>query len=189
MRSLTLAAMTAAAFTAGVAHADITENITLTYSSGATFDGTIVCTDDFSAVNSLIGTLNGYDGTVGAGFQGAGFTDPITALSPLNYNLSPNTFFTQLSDGGWANLIDFGYSYDSSGITLSPGDVESNPGVIALVGYNNINYGLPPWGDVLVSGSVTPTSVPEPGTLTLLAFGLLGLAVTRRRKTVTASIG
>jgi hypothetical protein len=188
MRSLTLAAMTAAALTAGVAHADVTENLALTYASGATFDGTIVCTDDFSSMNSLIGTLNGYDGAVGPGFRGAGFSDPITALSLSNYNLSPNTFFTQLYDDAGTNLIDFGYSFDSSGITLSPGDVEYTPSA-GLLGYNNINYGLGPYGDVLLSASVTPTSVPEPGTLTLLALGLLGLGVTRRRWTMNASIG
>ena len=58
-----------------------------------------------------------------------------------------------------------------------------------LVGYNNINYGLAPYGDVLVGASVTATSVPEPGTLTLLALGLLALGVTRRRWPMNASIG
>jgi hypothetical protein len=185
MRSLTLAAVTAAALTAGVAHADITENITMTYSSGATFDGTIVCTDDFSSITTLDGILTGYDSS-GQGFQ-AGLSEAITAVSPYNYapvyNLSPNTFFSQLADSGGQNWVDFGYSYDSSGITLSAGGVEPDP-YNGLVGYNNVDY-----ADQLVSESVTATSVPEPGTLTLLAFGLLGLAVTRRRKTVTASIG
>jgi hypothetical protein len=184
MRSLTLAAMTAAALTAGVAHADVTENVDMTYYSGATFDGTIVCTDDFSSITSVNGILTGYDPN-GQGFQGPSYSDPVTALSPYNYaavyHLSPNTFFSQLTDSGGYNWLDFGYSYDSSGITLSPGGVESDPSN-GLLGYNNVNY-----ADQLLSASVT--SVPEPGTLTLLALGLLGLAVIRRRETVNASIG
>jgi PEP-CTERM motif-containing protein len=183
MRSLTFAAMAAAALTAGVAHADVTENIDLTYASGATFDGTIVCTDDFSSITTVNGILTGYDPS-GSGFFGPGFSDPITAVSPANYNLSPNTFFSQLTDSTFANWVDFGYSFDSSGITLSPGGVEPDPNNSGLVGFNNINY-----GDALVDESVTATSVPEPGTLTIFTLGLLGLGVTRRRRTMVAPIG
>jgi PEP-CTERM motif len=169
----------AAALTVGVAHADVTETIDLTYASGATFDGTIVSTSDFSAIISLNGTLKGYDGTLGTGFLGAGFSESITALSPVNYNLSPNTFFTQMYDDTAFNLLDFGYSYDSSGITLSPGGAEDP--TFGLVGYNNINYGT--YGDVLVSGTVT--SALEPATLALLALGLVGVFATHRRRTMT----
>jgi opacity protein-like surface antigen len=170
MRSLTLAAMTAAALTAGVAHADVTETIDLTYSSGATFDGTIVCTDDFSSVTTVNGILTGYDPSF-QGFQGLGVSDPITAVSPLNFNLDPNPFFLQLPDSGGQNWVDIGYSFNSSGITLT-------------TAYNDVNY-----VDQLVSASLAPHPVPEPGTLTLLVLGLLGLAVIRRRETANASIG
>lgn len=178
MRSLTLAAMTAAALTAGVAHADVTENVDLTYSYGSEFVGTIVCTDDFSSILSVNGILNGYSPN-GPGFQGLGSFDPITALSPiLNTDIDPvtgqtvpNPFLIQLQDSLGYNQWDFGYSYDSSGITLTSVN-------------NDVNF-----SDTLVSGLVTPVGVPEPGTLTLFAIGLLGLGVTRRRWTMSASIG
>jgi len=174
MRSLTLAAMTVAALTVGVAHANVTENVDLTYSYNSTFVGTIVCTDDFSSIISVNGILNGYDSSIN-GWQGPGPFDPITAdnaVSPiLNYSPDPTTlFFAQLPDSTQLNWVDFGYSYNSSGITLSSV-------------YNDVDN-----GETLLSGSVTPVSAPEPGTLTLFALGLFGLVVTRRRWTMSASI-
>src|ERR1700739_950350 len=102
MRAFSLAALTAAALTAGVARADITENLALTYQSGATFDGTMVVSDDFTSILTSNGTLSGYDPGI-QGFLGVGYTDPITADVPFNLNLSPNTFFCQLFDGPFGN--------------------------------------------------------------------------------------
>lgn len=172
MRSLTLAALAAATLTAGVAHSNVIENLALKYQSGATFDGTLVLSDDFSSIASVTGTLTGYDSSA-TGFQGLCFSDLITSVSPLNYDLAPSTFFSQLGDSTFANFLDFGYSYDSSGITLSAGGVELEPS-LGLAGYNNINY-----DDQVVSGSVTP--VPEPGALALFSIGLLSLGATRHR--------
>ena len=182
MRSLTLAALTVAALTAGVARADVVDDLSLTYASGATFNGTLVLSDDFSSVLSLNGTLFGYDS--GSQSQGVGLTDPISSLPSIPlfnlgsiYGLGSNVFFSMVSDTGGFNWLDFGYSYTSSGITLNPGGQEDLTYSQSVVGYNNADY-----YDPLVSASAT--SVPEPGTLTLLGLGLLGLAATRRRWTL-----
>lgn len=172
MRSLALAALTAAALTTSVARADFVHSISLTYASGATFDGTLVLSNDFSSVLSLDGTLTGYDPNT-YGFAGNCCTDPISVAFPFNYapydGLGSNIFVTTVPDAGF-NFLDFGYSFDSSGIALNPGGVEG--------GYNNIDY----------TDAVVTAAVPEPGTLALLAVGLLGLAVTHRRWTVKASL-
>jgi hypothetical protein len=188
MRSLTLAAITAAALaSAGVAHADVIENIDLTFVSGAEFIGTIDLSNDFSTLISFGGTLNGYDPS-GTGPFGPGTSDPFTPAFQYNaaadLALGPNMFFAQISDDALVNSLDFGYSYNPSGITLSPGGLEIDG--TPLVGYNNVNY-VAPTGDALSYGTVT--EVPEPATLALLGFGLLGLGVTRRRRTLSPSIG
>jgi PEP-CTERM motif len=180
MRSLTLAAITAAALAgAGVANADVIDQLNLTYASGATFIGTVDISDDFSTVNSFVGVLNGYD-VGGGGYLGAGYSDTITALAPGDYGLAPGTYFSQMVDDSGQNWIDFGYSFDASGITLSPGgtDPEYYNG---LSGSNNVSY-----ADPLVDSTVT--SVPEPGTLALFGLGLLSLGAMRLRRKICRSI-
>jgi hypothetical protein len=187
MRSLTLAAITAAALaSAGVAHANVIDNIDLTFATGAEFIGTLNLTDDFSAVNSLVGTLIGYDAVV-PGYLDPSYSDPFNVVTPTNYcggngaACDPSVaFFSEIMDHSDPSLVinwlDFGYTYDASGITFSAGGVQTG----SSLGLDNLNS---------VDQFDALTSVPEPATLALLGFGLLGLGATRRRRTTSPSIG
>jgi len=53
---------------------------------------------------------------------------------------------------------------------------------LGLVGYNNVDY-----NDLMVSATVT--SAPEPGTLALLALGLLAVGAAARRRSISVAIG
>jgi len=82
MRPLTLAALTSTALTAVVAHAHVT------YASGATLDGSVVCTNNFSSVVSMNAILSGYDSS-GSGFVGRASPTRSRPCFPTTNNRNP----------------------------------------------------------------------------------------------------
>lgn len=150
------------------------ESLSLDFQSGASFSGTVTFTDDYTAVTGIDGTLTGYTAT-DFSYVGGSATDHISwVLNPgynYNYSSTPHVFATYLFDGTAGdfmsvnNVMSFAYDY-SAAPTL----------VLANVGDgNSVNY-----GDLAVSGSLSP--VPLPGAWPMFAAALAGTAALAGRR-------
>jgi hypothetical protein len=170
-RFATTAVLAAACALPGLASANVVENVTMDFQSGATFTGQVTFLDDFSQATAVSGTLNG----------GGYGTDPINWIwSNDSYgDASQNQFANYLMDsrpslyGNYSNWIYLSVDY-------------SNPNELAFVtgGANNmIDY-----RDAMVQGTIA-NAVPEPSTwaLLLVGIGAMGIGTRRRARAAAAA--
>ena len=134
--------------------------VTETFSSGATFDGQVTFTSDFSNVTAVDGWLVG--GTYGA--------DHINWIWNPSANFGGGAslggnFLMSGVQPAWTNFVTFTWNYsDTNNLTFASGSYG-----------NNVNY-----GDSAVSGTIS--NIPEPGSLLLLVVGIFGLAAIQRKQ-------
>ncbi len=187
-----IALVVAALMAASLAKADPTDNLNMTFQSGATFSGVVTFASGYNSVEAVIGTLTGYQDGI-EGYAGSG-ADSISWVwyNGSNYaSTSGEVFGTFLMDGpansgfgsgGFNNWVDFTYDYTNAPTLV----LDSNSSDV-LSGSNFLNGvdGGETYSDPMVSGSLTPTEdtpTPEPSSLWLLGSGLAGLAGMVRRK-------
>jgi len=154
-------------------------HVSMLFQSGATFEGTVSFTGDYSKVTDVTGTLHGY--AYLGGFDGTS-DDSINWVWENGDNFSTGTdnYSTFLMDGAgsgytetgpFSHWIQFAYNYGAAP-TLS-----FTSGVSYGETDNFVDY-----SDPLVSGHIGP--VPEPASWALMVggFGLVGGAMRSRRK-------
>jgi hypothetical protein len=158
---------------ASAANATVVKQVNLDFQSGATFSGTVTFTNGFTSVTGVHGVLDGYQ-YGHAGYRGSG-ADAITWVwAPgTDFATGSHTYLNYLMDGtnssNYSNWLQFGYSYNASGISLFSGGL----GVLGNV--NNVDY-----TDRLISGTIR--NVAEPATLSMVGIALLVLGLALRRR-------
>ncbi|MGD0446277.1 MAG: PEP-CTERM sorting domain-containing protein [Edaphobacter sp.] len=178
IRSLLVAAVLVSATLAARADSFTTFNVNSTYLGGATVDGTLTLdttTDMFTAANL---TVTGSS------------TSPTTGF-PQGFTLTDITSQGEIGALGQYDLQVRSTTAENSFVDLA---ISTPTG--SLAGFNGGT--LPPFGglvDILghevdvTSGSLAPAPAavtPEPGSLLLLATGLMGLAGSRWRRFAAA---
>lgn len=176
---------------ASSAKADPVDHLTLSFASGATFSGDVEFAPDYSSVESVTGTLTGYQyGT--AGFTGSG-SDTIdwvwdSSINQATPSIPGDIYGTFLMDGppnssfggtGYYNWIDLTYDFTGAPTLI----FDNSPDDLLSGGYlpNGVD-GSEDYVDPMVGGEFTPVVTPEPSSLWLLGSGLVGFAGMVRRK-------
>ena len=156
-------------------------DVTMTFASGATFEGTVTFADDFSSYSAVDGQLFGYQNGV---YTGVGSTPINWVWTTGNWSTGSNNFSNWLMGPGpqptYDTYIQLAYNYaDPANLTFTSG--------VSYGGTDNtVNY-----TDAFVRGSFGPVEapVPEPSTwaLMLFGFGAVGFGMRRRKQKLSVS--
>jgi hypothetical protein len=188
-----LALVIAIGFVGSQAKADQTDSVTMTFASGASFNGTVTFSSVDNTLTGVNGVLSGYlDGTVG---PGAG-SDPITGVFAPGFNYSTDPNFSNflmdaasLTSSALFNWIEFTYTFNGGVPSFADPSFAPDGNGNSVQYFGVDNSGSPATvSDPMVSGTI---STPEPSSLLLLGAGLatlLGAASKKRRSSAAHCI-